>query len=49
MLYEGQTTLTTMIFKPSRLHVQWWTDVKDVRVPALLEVGNTQLAPVKIK
>ena len=41
-----QVTLTTMILKPSWLHIQWWTNIENVRVLAILQVRNTQFAPV---
>ena len=37
--------LTTVVFKPSWLHVKWRTNVENVRILAFLQVGNTQLTP----
>ena len=38
-----------MVCKPSWFEVEWWTDIEDVRVPALAEMRDTKFGPVRWK
>lgn len=35
---HAQYVLTTVIGKPDRFHIQWWTDIKNVRITTLQQV-----------
>ena len=32
-----------MVREPAGTHVEWWTDVEDMRIGALVQVRDTQL------
>ena len=41
-------TLTTVIFKPGRFHVEGWTDIEDMGVPTLDQVREAELGATKM-
>ena len=36
-----------MVCKPSWFEVEWWTDIEDVRVPALAEMRDAEFGPAR--